>query len=192
MDEMSMERQAEVLKRVRGGDKEAFGEFVQAHHVSVRAYLAARIGDPFEADDLAQEVFLIAFRKLDDFDGKRPITGWLRGIAHNKAREHLRKRREFAAGASADLLNLVDESIEQREEQEPISEMVEALRLCGKELARHARDLLRWRYADDLGMAEVCEKLGQGHSTVTMTLWRIRRQLRACVEQRLREGSVHE
>jgi RNA polymerase sigma-70 factor (ECF subfamily) len=192
MEGMSVERQRAVLNRVRAGDKDAFGELVQAHHVSVRAYLAAKIGDPFEADDLAQEVFLIAFRKLDGFDGKRPITGWLRAIAHNKAREYLRKRREFAAGAAGDLLNLIDESIERREEQEPTSEMVEALRMCAKELARHARDLLRWRYADDLGMAEVCEKLGRGHSTVTMMLWRIRRQLRACVEQRLREGSVHE
>jgi RNA polymerase sigma-70 factor (ECF subfamily) len=67
---------------------------------------AARLGGPgFDAEDAAQEVFLVAARKLDSFDGAAQITTWLYAITFNivrSQRRNARVRRIFALSASED------------------------------------------------------------------------------------------
>jgi RNA polymerase sigma-70 factor (ECF subfamily) len=56
--------------------------------------LARLLADDASADDIAQEVFLVARRRLADFDG-RSVRGWLYGITRNVARNHQRGHRRF-------------------------------------------------------------------------------------------------
>ena len=73
------------IERARGGDRAAFSQLVRMHQAVVRAYLGAHVREAEAADDLAQEVFLRAFRRLDAF--QLPDSGtmrpWLLGIAAN-------------------------------------------------------------------------------------------------------------
>src|SRR4026207_237338 len=62
-------------------------ELVRAHQARLRAYLFSRTGDIDAADDLAQEVFLVVFRLIDQYDRSRPAWPWLMGIARNALRE---------------------------------------------------------------------------------------------------------
>jgi hypothetical protein len=59
---------------------------VRAHQARLRAYLFSRTGDIDAADDLAQEVFLVVFRLIDQYDSARPAWPWLMGIARNELR----------------------------------------------------------------------------------------------------------
>ena len=83
-----------VTRAAIAGDVAAFGELVKRHQSHVRAFLVRLTrGDRALADDLAQETFLEAFRKLDRFRGEGSFEGWLLGIAYSRFLMEARKRK---------------------------------------------------------------------------------------------------
>jgi RNA polymerase sigma-70 factor, ECF subfamily len=83
----------ELVSRARSGDTAAFGTLVERHrHAVFRAALAA-LGSPDEADDVAQEACVLAFRKLAHFRGEASFKTWLLAIAWRQA---LTRRRRLA------------------------------------------------------------------------------------------------
>jgi RNA polymerase sigma-70 factor (ECF subfamily) len=78
-------------------DQNAFGELVRRYQSPVRAFLARMTrGDAHLADDLAQETFLKAWRKLNTFRGSAKFSTWLFGIAINEFRSAARQKKELA------------------------------------------------------------------------------------------------
>lgn len=172
----------ELVKRVLAGDVEAFGTLVQRHELAVRAFMAARLADRHEAEDLAQEVFVTAYQKLASFDATQPMAPWLRGVATNILRNRLRRRSE-ATGREIEAL--LDDRVAKLEEDHGGAPRVVALRRCLETLAPHARDLVERRYARGESLAELSRHLAKRHSALTMSLYRVRAQLRECIERRL-------
>jgi RNA polymerase sigma factor (sigma-70 family) len=85
---------ARVLSRE---DQHAFGELVRRYQSPVRAFLARLAhGDAHLADDLAQETFVKAWRKLGTYRGSARFSTWLFGIAYNEFRTVARQRKELA------------------------------------------------------------------------------------------------
>ena len=86
---------ANLIARVlEAGDPNAFGELVRRYQSPVRAFLRKLTrGDDALADDLAQETFLRAWRKLETFRGESRFSTWLFGIAVNEFRTRLRRDR---------------------------------------------------------------------------------------------------
>jgi RNA polymerase sigma-70 factor, ECF subfamily len=89
---------ADLIARVLASeDHHAFGELVRRYQSPVRAFLGRMTrGDSHLADDLAQETFLKAWRKLGTFRGNAQFSTWLFGIACNEVRMAGRKRKEVA------------------------------------------------------------------------------------------------
>lgn len=86
---------ARVLSRE---DQNAFAELVRRYQSPVRAFLARMArGDAHLADDLAQETFLKAWRKLHTYRGTARFSTWLFGIAFNEFRTVARQRKELAS-----------------------------------------------------------------------------------------------
>ncbi|MBI3880567.1 MAG: sigma-70 family RNA polymerase sigma factor [Verrucomicrobia bacterium] len=78
-------------------DQNAFGELVHRHQSPVRGFLIKMTkGDTHLADDLAQEAFVKAWKKLGSFRGEGKFSTWLFGIAHNEWRMNARARKEIA------------------------------------------------------------------------------------------------
>ena len=75
------------------GRDRAFELVFQEYNRMIAAYLYGITGDSERALDLTQEVFLIAYRRMDEFDSSRSLAAWLRGIARNVARNYIRKHR---------------------------------------------------------------------------------------------------
>ena len=88
---------ADLVARVLANDDQhAFGELVRRHQSSVRGLLRQLTRtDPSLADDLAQEAFLRAYRKLASFRGEARFSTWLYRVAYNCFREDARKRKEL-------------------------------------------------------------------------------------------------
>ena len=90
-----MSTDAILVQRARTGDAAAFGTLVRQHQSKVRGFLRRLTrGDSALSDDLAQETFLEAHRKLDQFRGEGSFGAWLCGIAWSRFLMERRKRRE--------------------------------------------------------------------------------------------------
>src|SRR5215468_5784637 len=85
---------AEVLQ----GNREAFHLLVEAYRLPLRSYLASQVYRLDDVDDLAQEVFLAAYRALPRFQAGEDFAAWLRGIARKEVLMYFRRsaRRESA------------------------------------------------------------------------------------------------
>jgi RNA polymerase sigma-70 factor (ECF subfamily) len=144
--------------------------------------------DAHEAEDLAQEVFVTAFRKLGEFDELRPLAPWLRSIALNRLRNHWRKFRAQPAGGNAELAELLDRQIaaDAGPEREPLRHA--ALRECLEGMDGPARELLRRRYGEEESVRELADRLQRGYSAVTMQLHRLRELLAGCVAEKVRKA----
>jgi RNA polymerase sigma factor (sigma-70 family) len=78
-------------------DQNAFGELVRRYQSPVRGFLVKMTGgDAHQADDLAQEAFVKAWKKLGSFRSEGKFSTWLFGIAHNEWRMKVRGRKELA------------------------------------------------------------------------------------------------
>lgn len=98
--------QALVARALLGNDPRAFEQLLRRHQGMVRAQLRRLLrGDEAVADDLAQETFLLAWRKLDQFRGEARFSTWLYRIAYACFLQRLRKR-PWPAEAGAELEQL--------------------------------------------------------------------------------------
>ena len=176
--------ESELVSAAQRGNWPAYAELVKRHQASVRACLAVRLEQPHEAEDLAQEAFVTAFRKLNEFDAERPFGPWVRSIAFNLLRNHWRKFRVVGIGGDEELAALVEQRIALRAAGNEGPELA-ALRDCLEQLDGPARALVERRYADDISVREIAEEQGRKYSAVTMQLHRVREVLAACVQGKL-------
>jgi len=85
---------AELVVRARQGDTAAFGELVDRHRAAVYRAAHAALGSANEAEDVAQEAFLAAYRKMDSYRGEASFKTWLLKIAWRQA---LTRRRRLVS-----------------------------------------------------------------------------------------------
>ena len=86
-----------IARALADEDQHAFGELGRRYQSPVRAFLSRMTrGDAHLADDLAQETFLKAWRKLHTYRGTAKFSTWLFGIAYNEFRTVARQRKELA------------------------------------------------------------------------------------------------
>jgi RNA polymerase sigma-70 factor, ECF subfamily len=75
----------DLVRLAQAGDLDAFGELVERNRRAVFRAALACVGSPAEADDVAQEAFVTAFKKLDTFRGEAQFRTWLLSITWRKA-----------------------------------------------------------------------------------------------------------
>ena len=90
-----------VLARARRGDRSAFGTLVRKYHRRVFATALHITGNRGDADDVAQDTFVRAYKGLASFDGRSDLFTWLYRITVNTALNHLRARKRVNAIAKA-------------------------------------------------------------------------------------------
>jgi len=130
----------DLVRQAQEGDSEAFGELVERNRRAVfRAALAA-VGNPAEADDVAQETFVTAYRKLASFRGDSAFRTWLLSIAWRKAIDRRKGLTRWLrlSGTRTDF---------GRDEPDPLEGLASAERphdetLAGAELQRTIRKLI--------------------------------------------------
>ncbi|MBN1673684.1 MAG: sigma-70 family RNA polymerase sigma factor [Kiritimatiellae bacterium] len=165
--------------------RQAIERFIAENEGYVRAIASRLAPIPADADDLAQQVFLIAMKKLDTFDTGRDVKPWLAGIARNVCHKAWdAAKREYGLKRDA-LAGYLDQLAD---EPSPLytDARKAALKECVDRLPDRQRRILELRY----GMGLLSELIaGQIRSTATavrMTLVRVRQQLKVCIEASLR------
>ena len=165
-----------------------FTLLVAEQHRQLRSFVRTLGVDSEWVDDLAQEVFLVAWRELDSFDPERDIGKWLRGIARNLVRNELRKDQRRKRILHQRLSELLVRSQDDREATDWEQFRMSALRDCVEQLAPKSRQIVAGRYGDGWKAPDLADHLGMTAAAVRQALMRIRKQLRQCIELQTAEG----
>jgi len=167
-----------TLEAVRKREPDVLAALVHAHHRRLRGFVAILGADLGSVDDLAQEVFLRAFRMLDRVSDLEHFDRFLRAIARNIVKEHLRLRsRHFEKYEDhADRVCAKDPAQERND-----SEIMQALRRCLSRLTPKARRMLDLRYTAERPIDEIASEMGLAAGSVRVLLVRIRAALVKCM-----------
>ena len=84
------------MLRVKAGDEDAFRELIERHQRAVINVIYRALGDAWEAEDLAQRVFIQVFRSARRYEPTAKFTTWLFTITHNAIRNEYRRRARHA------------------------------------------------------------------------------------------------
>lgn len=182
----------ELVELARRGDTAAFGTLVDRHRTPVfRAALAA-LGSPDDAEEVAQEAFVAAYRRLDGFRGDASFRTWVTAIAWRKAltvrrsvRTVLRRFADPPAGGDWEFPDTA-RSQEQAAMDEDLRRQLR--KLIGR-LRPKLRDALLLAASGDYTMDEIARVLRIPSGTAKWRIAEARRQLRAALA-RLGYGHV--
>ncbi len=134
-------------------------------------------GDDMEAEDIAQEVFWVAFQKWDVVENHPNIGGFLMVVAKNKIKKRMLKRslvlynEEEMLEALADKLDDLDEY-----------SLVDLCAAVEKSLSREELKILLQYYGFGRSVAEMAKGLGVGESCFKVRVMRMREKLRHCID----------
>ena len=181
----------QLVARARQGDPAAFGELVDRHRSAVYRAALAALGSPAEAEDAAQEAFLLAYRRLSGFRGDASVKTWLLTIAWhqaiNRRRSMTRMLRQIVQPKADDdheaVLELVPARELSPEDAAARRQLHGAIRAAIRSLAPKLRDALLLAQSGEYGYAEIGAMLGVPVGTIK---WRVS-EARKQVKLRLRE-----
>lgn len=182
-----MKTDAELVAEARRGAQEAFRELVVRFERPVYSLIVRMVQDPGTAEDLAQEVFIKAFRRLDTYDPARKLSSWLFKIAHNTTIDHLRRNVPDTVPLEADRSDeegrgglaavLSDDSTEDPSAAAERKDMARSLERAIARLRPDYREVVVLFYVEGASYQEICEVTGLPLGTVKTNLHRARKAL---------------
>ena len=174
---------AEFLSRLRAGDRRAFEELVRTQQHRVYGLALRMLGNPAEAQDIAQEAFLRAHRGLAEFRGEARLSTWLYAIVSRLCLNRLAgSERRLARDGEETLARIADArpGPDQAFEQ---GELEEALHRAIGELPEERRIVVVLRDVEGLAYEEIADVLDLPVGTVRSRLHRARFDLKEKLER---------
>lgn len=169
---------ARLVRRVRDGDRDAFEQLVRRHLRAAHRVALRRTGDPHDAEDVCQDAFVKALRRIEDCGRPERFRGWLLAIVRNTALNMMdrRGRRESEPLASATdgprSGDDPDRAFERSRLRDRLSEAMDRLPPMQRDvLALH--DYEGWTHR------EIAEELGMAPGTSRYHLHEARKSMRA-------------
>jgi RNA polymerase sigma-70 factor (ECF subfamily) len=162
----------ELAVRARAGSRVSFDELVVRLRPRLVAFLARRLADAADAEDVAQETFLRAFDHLDRYDAARPFATWLFTIGKNVAANHAVARSRRAAHEHA---NATPDAAPPAAEPHVATDGI--WEHAAKVLRPDAYRMLWLRYAQGLSVREIASELHRSTVAIKVMLFRARRRL---------------
>lgn len=168
----------------------SFAELYASHHGRIRGYVRSMVHDPMDADDLTQEVFLRAHRRLDTVRDPDALTSWLYRIATHVCYDRYRKS---ARQPRLEPLDITDSGeprpgLESPDEVSLVqvierAEMSSCVRNYLDELSDDYRQVILLHDLEQLTNPEIAEMLDVSLDAVKIRLHRARRKLQAALRE---------
>jgi len=199
--------EAWLLRRLRRRDPEAFREMVSRHQTPVYSLCLRMLGNPTEAEDVAQDVFVRCFMSIERFRGDSSLSTWLYRIAVNLCKnrlKHLSRRRwglfdrfeelaERLLGERPGLGSSMGEALPPPDAALTGSQTERLVQQALTTLDVEHRELLVLRDIEGLSYADVQAVTGLAEGTVKSRLHRARLALKAAYERLLAaDGGVED
>jgi RNA polymerase sigma-70 factor (ECF subfamily) len=184
-DRDPMENDAEIVRRVVEGDRQAYVGLVRRYQVPLRSVLSSYCQSAEEVEEFLQQAFVQAWAHLHQYDPRRGFFGWLKAIAINALRMEIR-RHKGAKPQPAEYLRLIQMArVETDGDGSEAEARATALQHCLKTLSKPQADLLVAKYGEGTALEELADGLRTTVGALKVRLLRIREALRDCIERRL-------
>jgi RNA polymerase sigma-70 factor, ECF subfamily len=185
----------ELVGEVLAGRTDLFSILVERNQSKVYAVAYGILREPQAATEVAQEAFIVAFRRLEGFRGESQLWSWLytitRRLALHEAKRATRRpeltldepsiREDSGSATRLDLVvskeEEADEFVARRELREQLAEAME-------ELPNKHREILVLRHFEDLSYKEISERLAIPEGTVMSRLFHARKKMAIALSQR--------
>ncbi|MEZ4333521.1 MAG: sigma-70 family RNA polymerase sigma factor [Myxococcota bacterium] len=168
----------ELVHQILAGSREHFDQLYEAYFPRVYRFALKRLGDPGEAEDVAQEVFMTLMTALASFKGESTLLVWIFGVTRNKVNRRFRRPRPrleaLEEGGALDL-----------EAAGPLAdEAVDARRMLGRceavienELTPLQRRIFHLKHLRRQPIRAIAQALGKSEDAVKANLYRMRRAI---------------
>ncbi len=172
---------ADLVAATLGGDEEAFAELVRRHKRRVFGTAARFARDDHQVDDIAQEVFVRAFRHLGKFRGEAPFEHWLARITVSACYDFLRKERRIREQVSLDAhdFDARDTNIDAALAAGRARELVE---FAMRKLSAEERLIVTLAELEERSMREIAALTGWSEANVKVRAFRARQNLKKILE----------
>jgi len=185
----------ELLEKVKAGDETANRALVEILYPTVRANIRNHLRRQADHDDVAQEVFMKIFLKIEQYSGPRPFDHWVSRIAVTTCYDWLRKQRARPLVSYSDLsdaeVEIIDKSLKTDGGENPDTQRELFSGLLDKlisTLKPREQIVIRLLDLEEHSVKEVVELTGWSASKVKVTAMRARRKLADQLE-RLEQGN---
>lgn len=179
-DQQAIPDDAQLVARSLKQDHEAFGQLIDRHASAIVNLAYRMVGNRAEAEDLAQEAFLTAFKALSTFRADSKFSTWLYRIAANKCKDWLRSKRPGQGPYDVD----ADEVLDLYVAEERTPEQLLSQQQVGQELEQAIqrlpplyREAFVLKHVEGLSYEEMEEILGVSGDTLKMRVYKGRLQL---------------
>ncbi len=185
----------ELVRRVQLGERAAFDVLVRRYQHRVIAVISRYIGDRAEAEDVAQDSFIRAYRAIGGFRGDAQFYTWLHRIAINTAKNHLVEMMRRPPTDDIDVVDAeqFDAALALRETDTPERELMrqeveQTVMRAVNALPDELRQAITLREVEGLAYDEIAQQLGCPIGTVRSRIFRAReaidKQLRPLLDTR--------
>ena len=194
---MEREDDVQLIHKTLSGDDEAFNILVQQYQKSVHTLAWRQIGDFHYAEEITQDTFLQAYKKLSTLKDPNRFTGWLYAIANRLCIAWMRQQKPMMQPLEDTPVKAIDNLtydryVSEQCESEAVERRYEIVEDLLKKLPERERTVMMLHYLDEMPTKEIGEFLGVSANTIVSRLHRARKRLKADQELLIQEffGSV--
>ena len=187
-----VENDVQLIRRILSGDDGAFSTLVQKHQKGVHALVWRKVSDFHYAEEITQDTFLQAYKKLSTLKNPNQFAGWLYVIANRLCLNWIERHKPAMQSLEDTPVEEIEESSyihytsEQREAEGTEHRYEIAEKLLSK-LPESERTVVTLHYLGEMTAKEISEFLGVSVNTITNRLWRARKRLRQDQERFVQE-----
>ena len=163
-----------------------------ACRVELLAYARAVLGNYTLAEDAVQEAMLVVVRKFDQFQEGSSMLAWCRAIVRLEVlrmRQQWQRDRTLTDRLLDDAIDAAFDEFQLARQREDAESWRRALARCLKRVPERGRRVLNARFVDELSYPQIGERVGMNLEAVRKALFRLKKQVRSCVETNLAGAS---